>query len=124
MEEMSRGMQQKVAIARAFLSRPILLLLDEPTTGLDPRSKRDVQDFVRELRSQHDATIVLTTHDMNEADLLCDRIAIIDGGKIVALDTPAQLKQLIPAPHGQLPTLEQVFLELTGKRLVTEDQSE
>ncbi len=124
MEEMSRGMQQKVAIARAFLSHPILLLLDEPTTGLDPRSKREVQAFVRELRDTHDATILLTTHDMMEADTLCDRIAIIDGGNIVALDTPENLKQLIPQTNGHLPSLEEVFLQLTGKRLVTEDQSE
>jgi ABC-2 type transport system ATP-binding protein len=123
MEEMSRGMQQKVAIARAFLSHPILLLLDEPTTGLDPRSKREVQAFVRELRDTHDATILLTTHDMYEAEALCDRIAIIDGGKVVALDTPANLKQRIPpTPHGLPPTLEEVFLELTGKQLVTEEE--
>jgi len=122
MEEMSRGMQQKVAIARAFLSSPILLLLDEPTTGLDPRSKREVQAFVRELRDSHDTTILLTTHDMVEADALCDRIAIIDGGKIVALDTPAGLKKLIPT-NGHAPTLEEVFLELTGKQLVTEEEA-
>jgi ABC-2 type transport system ATP-binding protein len=122
MEEMSRGTQQKVAIARAFLSRPILLLLDEPTTGLDPRSKRDVQAFIRELRDSHDATILLTTHDMVEADTLCDRIAIIDGGNIVALDTPENLKRLIPPTNGHLPTLEEVFLQLTGKQLVTEEQ--
>jgi ABC-2 type transport system ATP-binding protein len=125
MEEMSRGMQQKVAIARAFLSQPILLLLDEPTTGLDPRSKREVQAFVRELRDTHDATILLTTHDMNEAEALCDRVAIIDGGRIVALDTPQKLKALIPAnglvSEGHTPALEEVFLELTGKRLVTEE---
>ena len=120
MEEMSRGMQQKVAIARAFLTHPILLLLDEPTTGLDPRSKRDVQAFVRELRDTHDATILLTTHDMMEADALCDRIAIIDGGNIVALDTPDQLKQRIPQANGHLPSLEEVFLQLTGQQLVTE----
>jgi ABC-2 type transport system ATP-binding protein len=118
MEEMSRGMQQKVAIARALLSRPRLLLLDEPTTGLDPRSKREVQAIVRELNREHGTTILLTTHDMVEADTLCDRIAIIDGGKIVALDTPAGLKQLIPLPaDGRQPTLEDVFLELTGKKL-------
>ncbi|MDL1878665.1 ABC transporter ATP-binding protein, partial [Cytophagia bacterium CHB2] len=81
MEDMSRGMQQKVAIARAFLTQPVLLLLDEPTTGLDPRSKLEVQAFVNELRVTHDATIVITTHDMNEADALCDRIAILDDGK-------------------------------------------
>jgi ABC-2 type transport system ATP-binding protein len=120
MEEMSRGMQQKVAIARAFLSSPILLLLDEPTTGLDPRSKREVQAFVRELRGTHDTTILLTTHDMYEADALCDRIAIIDGGRIVALDTPGGLKQLIPG-NGHPPTLEEVFLELTGKQWVAEE---
>ena len=123
MEEMSRGMQQKVAIARALLSKPIVLLLDEPTTGLDPRSKREVQTFVRELRDTHDTTIVLTTHDMLEADQLCDRIAIIDGGNIVALDTPENLKRLI-SNNGHAPSLEEVFLTLTGKQLVTEDQAE
>jgi ABC-2 type transport system ATP-binding protein len=122
MEEMSRGMQQKVAIARAFLSSPIVLLLDEPTTGLDPRSKREVQAFVRELRDAHDTTILLTTHDMVEADSLCDRIAIIEGGKIVALDTPVGLKTLIPS-NGHVPTLEEVFLELTGKQLVSEEDN-
>jgi ABC-2 type transport system ATP-binding protein len=123
MEEMSRGMQQKVAIARALLSKPRLLLLDEPTTGLDPRSKREVQAVVRELNEQHGTTILLTTHDMLEADELCQRIAIIEGGKIVALDTPAALKQLIPH-NGHEPTLEDVFLELTGKKLVKEDDDE
>jgi ABC-2 type transport system ATP-binding protein len=123
MEEMSRGMQQKVAIARAFLSRPRLLLLDEPTTGLDPRSKQEVQAFVRELRDRHDTTILLTTHDMFEADSLCDRIAIIDGGNVVALDTPTNLKRLISS-NGHEPSLEDVFLQLTGKKLVTEDQAE
>ncbi|MEO0565047.1 MAG: ABC transporter ATP-binding protein, partial [Chloroflexota bacterium] len=77
MEEMSRGMQQKVAIARAFITTPVLLLLDEPTTGLDPRSKLEVREFVQELRDTHDATIIITTHDMDEADVLCDRLAII-----------------------------------------------
>lgn len=120
MEEMSRGMQQKVAIARALLSKPRLLLLDEPTTGLDPRSKREVQDVVRELRDQG-TTILLTTHDMIEADVLCDRVAIIDGGSIVALDTPAELKKLITQKNGHEVTLEDVFLELTGKKLVEEE---
>ena len=120
MEQMSRGMQQKVAVARALLSSPRLLLLDEPTTGLDPRSKRDVQAFVRELRDKFDTTILLTTHDMEEANKLCDRIAILDSGKIVALDTPTGLKSLVPRQNGPLPTLEDVFLELTGKKLVKE----
>jgi ABC-2 type transport system ATP-binding protein len=121
MEEMSRGMQQKVAAARAFLTQPILLLLDEPTTGLDPRSKREVQAFVRDLRDTHDATILLTTHDMQEADVLCDRIAILDEGKIVALDTPAGLKARVHGSNGHEPTLEDVFMELTGKRLVEDE---
>lgn len=124
MEEMSRGMQQKVAIARAFLTQPILLLLDEPTTGLDPRSKREVQAFVEELRDTHDATILLTTHDMQEADALCNRVAIIDDGKIVALDTPANLKASVARTNGHEVTLEDVFMELTGKRLQTEETDE
>ncbi len=123
MEEMSRGMQQKVAIARALLSCPIVLLLDEPTTGLDPRSKREVQAFVRELRDTHDTTILLTTHDMVEADELCDRIAIIHNGNIVALDTPANLKKQI-SNNGHVPSLEEVFLKLTGEQLMKEDQTE
>ncbi len=120
MEHMSRGMQQKVAIARAFLTSPVLLLLDEPTTGLDPRSKREVQEFVLQLRAEHDATVVLTTHDMDEADRLCDRIAVLDHGRIIALATPPQLK----ADHanGQAaPSLEDVFMHLTG--LSREDAS-
>lgn len=121
MEEMSRGMQQKVAAARAFLTQPILLLLDEPTTGLDPRSKREVQAFLRELRDTHDATILLTTHDMQEAEALCDRIAILDEGRIVALDTPAGLKARVPGSNGHEPTLEDVFMELTGKKLVEDE---
>lgn len=123
-EDLSRGMQQKVAIARAFLTQPSLLLLDEPTTGLDPRSKREVQVFVQELRETHDATIVLTTHDMYEADALCDRIAILDEGRIVALDTPEGLKKLVPAENGHETTLEAVFMALTGKELVKAEDIE
>jgi ABC-2 type transport system ATP-binding protein len=122
MEEMSRGMQQKVAIARALLSQPKLLLLDEPTTGLDPRSKREVQQIVRELRTEHGTTILLTTHDMVEADTLCDRIAIMDSGKVMALETPAALKLRLPAKDGKDVTLEDVFLEMTGKKLVNRDE--
>lgn len=117
LENMSRGMQQKVAIARAFLTAPILLLLDEPTTGLDPRSKQDVQVFIRELRDTHDATILLTTHDMDEADALCDQIAVIDGGRIVAQGTPEQLKLDVAARLGldHPATLTEVFLSHTGR---------
>jgi ABC-2 type transport system ATP-binding protein len=120
MEEMSRGMQQKVAIARALLSQPKLLLMDEPTTGLDPRSKREVQSVIKELNRESGTTILLTTHDMLEADNLCDRKAIIDNGKIVALDNPQGLKKII-SPNGHEPTLEDVFLELTGKSLVKDE---
>lgn len=120
-EEMSRGMQQKVAIARALLTNPAVLLLDEPTTGLDPRSKLEVQALIREFKERDGTTILLTTHDMKEAEVLCDRIAIMDGGKIIALDTPAGLRELVPTKNGHSPTMEDVFLELTGKKLV-EDQ--
>ena len=106
MEDLSRGMQQKVALARALLTSPVLLLLDEPTTGLDPRSKKDVQNLVLRLRDEHGATIVLTTHDMDEADRLCDRLAVLDRGAVIALDTPANLK------HGG-GSLEDVFMRLT-----------
>src|SRR3989440_6636703 len=83
-EQMSRGMQQKIAIARALLTSPALLLLDEPTTGLDPRSKLDVQTFIEEMRRSHDASIVLTTHDLDEAERLCDDIAVLNDGRVVA----------------------------------------
>jgi len=117
MEEMSRGMQQKVAIARAFLTRPVLLLLDEPTTGLDPRSKREVQALVREIRDEHEATILLTTHDMMEADTLCDRVAILDEGRIVAIGRPEELKRMARSSEQPHPILEDVFMALTGKKL-------
>jgi ABC-2 type transport system ATP-binding protein len=117
-EEMSRGMQQKVAVARALLTRPAILLLDEPTTGLDPRSKREVQSVIRELREEEGTTMLLTTHDMVEAETLCDRIAIMDLGKVVALDTPDGLKTMVSLKEDRQPTLEDVFLELTGKKLL------
>jgi ABC-2 type transport system ATP-binding protein len=106
MEDMSRGMQQKVAIARALLTSPVLLLLDEPTTGLDPRSKKDVQRMVLNLREEQDTTVVLTTHDMDEADRLCDRLAVLDHGRVIALDTPEHLKQAGGS-------MEDVFMRLT-----------
>jgi len=117
LEQMSRGMQQKVAIARALLTSPTVLLLDEPTTGLDPRSKLDVQTFIEEVRDTHDATIVLTTHDLDEAERLCDRIALINDGRMVAEGTPAELMALVARDHGKEPTLENVFMTFTGKSL-------
>src|SRR5881392_1951456 len=88
MEQLSRGTQQKVALARALLTSPVLLLLDEPTTGLDPRSKLEVQDFIREVRAMHDTTILLCTHDMAEAEALADRVGILDESRLLVLDTP------------------------------------
>jgi ABC-2 type transport system ATP-binding protein len=116
-EQMSRGMQQKVAIARALLTSPSLLLLDEPTTGLDPRSKLDVQAFIEEVRDSHDATIVLTTHDLGEAERLCSRISILNDGRVVAEDTPDGLKRLVAERHGQPPTLHAAFMTWTGRSL-------
>ena len=126
-EQLSRGMQQKVAIARALLTSPTLLLLDEPTTGLDPRSKVDVQVFIEDLRDTKDAAIVLTTHDLDEADRLCDRIAVLDGGRVVADGTPAELKTRVARERGKPPTLESVFMAYTGRSLdqdVEETESE
>ena len=123
MSHLSRGQQQKVAVARAFLTSPVLMLLDEPTTGLDPRSKRDVQAFVRQVQRDHDASILLTTHDMEEAELLCDRIAFISGGRIVAEGTPLELRQSVAngRPVEDI-DMEDVFMELTG-RGIEEDES-
>ena len=130
-EQMSRGMQQKVAIARALLTSPSLLLLDEPTTGLDPRSKLDVQAFVEELRETHDASIVLTTHDLAEAERLCGSITVLDGGRVVAEDTPAGLIAAEAQRTGRPATLQDVFMTYTGRSLdddvedeSTDDESE
>lgn len=120
MQELSRGMQQKVAIARALLTSPTLLLMDEPTTGLDPRSKLDVQKFVKEIRDTQDTTIVITSHDMNEVDRLCDRVAIIDNGKFIAVDTPEKLKRLVGSELENV-SLEDVFMKLTGKEMGEEE---
>jgi ABC-2 type transport system ATP-binding protein len=112
MENLSRGMQQKVALARALLTAPVLLLLDEPTTGLDPRSKLEVQEFIREIRTEHDATILLCTHDMAEADALAARVGIIDRGRLLSLEDPAGLKRRYGAA-----TMEEAFFAATGSDL-------
>ena len=116
MQELSRGMQQKVAIARGLLTSPILLLLDEPTTGLDPKSKRDVQEFIEKLMAEHDTTIVLCTHDMEEAERLCHRVAVMDQGKMAAEGTPQELREQAGKTSPDI-KFEEVFIELTGRSL-------
>jgi ABC-2 type transport system ATP-binding protein len=119
MEHLSRGMQQKVALARALLTSPVLLLLDEPTTGLDPRSKLEVQDFIRELRALHDTTILLCTHDLVEAELLAERVGILDEGRLLCLAAPDDLKELYGAD-----TLEEAFFAATGRAFEEEQAQE
>jgi ABC-2 type transport system ATP-binding protein len=109
MEDLSRGMQQKVALARALLTSPVLLLLDEPTTGLDPRSKQEVQTFIRELRAIHDTTILLCTHDLAEAESLAERVGILHAGRLLALSAPDALTRRYGAQ-----TLEGAFFTATG----------
>jgi ABC-2 type transport system ATP-binding protein len=109
MEHLSRGMQQKVALARALLTAPILLLLDEPTTGLDPRSKQEVQVFIQEVRAEHDATVLLCTHDLAEAETLADRVGILDNGELLCLEPADELK----ARYGAA-TLEEAFFAASG----------
>ena len=125
MLNLSRGQQQKVAVARAFLTRPRLMLLDEPTTGLDPRSKRDVQGFVAEVRRDDGVAILLTTHDMEEADVLCDRLAFLAGGRIVAEGTPGELKKAVAGTSGAAGDIdmEAVFMALTGRH-IEDDEDE
>jgi ABC-2 type transport system ATP-binding protein len=110
MEDLSRGMQQKVALARALLTQPILLLLDEPTTGLDPRSKLEVQEFIREMRATHDSTILLCTHDMNEAETLADRVGLLDRGELLFLEPVEDVKRRF-----DVDTLEEAFFASTGR---------
>ena len=122
MENLSRGMQQKVALARALLTSPVLLLLDEPTTGLDPRSKQEVQAFIREIRERHDSTILLCTHDMKEAEELADRVGLLDRGELLFLESVPE----VLTRYG-VETLEEAFFAATGRTFEdekTEDDEE
>ncbi len=119
----SGGMAQRLMIARALMHQPHLLILDEPTTGLDPQSRLFLWDTIAGLRAAG-TTLILTTHDMAEADRLCDRIAVIDHGRVIALDTPGGLRRLLPAEHGLELILEgadptRVFAALPGARAET-----
>ena len=118
LEEMSRGMQQKISIARALMLNPPLLLLDEPTTGLDPKSRRDVQSFLEDLQLREGTTILLTTHDMAEAERLCVRIGFLAHGKLVAEGTASELMRLAGTA-----TLDDAFIKLTGEDLVEEEMA-
>ncbi|HEX5175318.1 MAG TPA: ABC transporter ATP-binding protein [Gaiellaceae bacterium] len=119
MENLSRGMQQKVALARALLTSPVLLLLDEPTTGLDPRSKLEVQEFIRAVREEHDATILLCTHDMAEAESLADRIGLLDRGRLLFLEPVEDVKRRFGVE-----TLEEAFFAATGREFEAEGSDE
>jgi ABC-2 type transport system ATP-binding protein len=113
----SSGMKQKMNIIRALLNMPQVLFLDEPTLGLDPQSTVEIREFIRKLNQEHNTTILITTHMMGEADLLCDRIGIIDHGKIVALDTSTNLKNSIAGANTTILTLE--IANLTPDLLAT-----
>jgi ABC-2 type transport system ATP-binding protein len=113
----STGMKQKMNIIRALLNMPQVLFLDEPTLGLDPQSTVEIREFIRKLNREHNTTILITTHMMGEADMLCDRIGIIDHGKIVALDTSTNLKNAVAGANTTVLTLE--ITNLTPDLLAT-----
>lgn len=121
-ETLSGGQKQRLSIAAALVHSPKVFFLDEPTTGLDPQARRNLWDLVRYVRDKG-MTVIMTTHYMDEAELLCDRVAIMDNGKIIALDSPEKLiDQLIgrgfkKARHVEQADLEDVFIDLTGKAL-------
>lgn len=122
-DQLSGGQRQRFSIAAALVNDPVVLFLDEPTTGLDPQARRNLWELVQKLNKERGITILLTTHYMDEAQVLCDRLAIMDAGRIVALDTPAALiKQLLAKGFKkevevEQASLEDVFLDLTGKQL-------
>lgn len=121
-EDLSGGQRQRLSIAAALVHRPKVFFMDEPTTGLDPQARRNLWELIQSIRGKG-VTVVMTTHYMEEAQLLCDRVAIMDGGKIIALDTPKNLiKQLLgrgftKTAHVERADLEDVFIDLTGKGL-------
>lgn len=121
-EQLSGGQRQRFSIAAALVHGPRVFFLDEPTTGLDPQARRNLWDLIREVRSRG-VTVIMTTHYMDEAELLCDRVAVMDNGEIIALDTPkALIKNLLKKgfkkeQHVEQANLEDVFIDLTGKAL-------
>lgn len=121
-ETLSGGQKQRFSIAAALVHNPKVFFMDEPTTGLDPQARRNLWDLVRHIRDKG-ISVILTTHYMDEAEVLCDRVAVMDSGNIVALDTPKKLiKDLLgrgfkKPQHVEQADLEDVFIDLTGKEL-------
>jgi ABC-2 type transport system ATP-binding protein len=116
-KNLSGGMRRRVEIARGLVHEPRVFFLDEPTTGLDPVSRTAVWEMLQKIKGERDLTVLVTTHYMDEADRLCDRVAIVDHGKLVALDTPAALKASIPGRSPEDVTLDDVFVHYTGRAL-------
>ncbi|MBN8569354.1 MAG: ABC transporter ATP-binding protein [Ignavibacteria bacterium] len=121
-KELSGGQKQRFSIATTLINSPKVIFLDEPTTGLDPQARRNLWDLILEIKSKG-TTIMLTTHYMDEAEVLCERVGIIDNGKIITIDTPNNLidtlikKGFKREKKVKEATLEDVFLDLTGKEL-------
>ena len=119
-KELSGGQKQRFSIATTLINDPRIIFLDEPTTGLDPQARRNLWDLIREIRD-NGTTVVITTHYMDEAEILCDRVAFVDGGKIIDINTPDNfIDQLIATgferkKEVKLANLEDVFINLTGK---------
>ncbi|HTE26878.1 ABC transporter ATP-binding protein [Flavitalea sp.] len=124
-KELSGGQKQRFSIATTLINKPRIIFLDEPTTGLDPQARRNLWDLITDIRKQG-TTIIITTHYMDEAEVLCDRVAIIDAGKIIAMDTPDKLVDNLVATGFERPkevkkaNLEDVFINLTGHDLRAE----
>jgi ABC-2 type transport system ATP-binding protein len=121
-KELSGGQKQRFSVATTLINKPKIIFLDEPTTGLDPQARRNLWDLIREIMQQG-STVIITTHYMDEAEVLCDRVAVIDTGKIIAIDTPDKLIDDLVASGFERPksvkaaSLEDVFIHLTGKTL-------
>jgi ABC-2 type transport system ATP-binding protein len=119
---LSGGQKQRFSIATTLINKPKIIFLDEPTTGLDPQARRNLWDLVKDIRSRG-TTVIITTHYMDEAEILCDRVAIIDSGKIIALGSPDKLIDDLVATGFERPkevksaNLEDVFINLTGHAL-------
>ena len=121
-KELSGGQKQRFSVATTLINQPRIIFLDEPTTGLDPQARRSLWELIKDIRKKG-TTVIITTHYMDEAEVLCDRIAIIDSGKIIALDTPDKLIDELVASGFEKPkevkqaNLEDVFINLTGHSL-------